>query len=121
MSNSPLVTTQWLYEHLSDSNLRIVDIRGHVAPASDPLPHYFNHQADYDQSHIPGAVFVDWVKEITDPNDPRHAQIAKPDRYAAVMSRLGITPETLVVGYDDAEGMFAARLWWSLNYYGHSN
>ncbi|MBZ0290047.1 MAG: sulfurtransferase, partial [Anaerolineae bacterium] len=44
---------------------------------------------------------------------------AKPERYAAVMSRLGIAPETLVVAYDDADGMFAARLWWSLLYYGH--
>lgn len=121
MTNSPLVTTEWLYEHLSDPNIRVVDIRGHVAPATDPLPHYFNHQGDYLQSHIPGAVFVDWVHEITDPDDPRHAQIAKPERYAAVMSRLGIAPDTLVVAYDDAEGMFAARLWWSLNYYGHTN
>jgi thiosulfate/3-mercaptopyruvate sulfurtransferase len=73
------------------------------------------------QAHIPGAVFVDWVYEITDPDDPRHAQIAKPERFAAVASRLGIGPDTLVVAYDDADGMFAARMWWSLNYYGHEN
>jgi thiosulfate/3-mercaptopyruvate sulfurtransferase len=115
-----LVTTDWLESHLNDANLRIVDIRGHVLPASQPMPHYFNHHEDYLKSHIPGAVFVDWVNEITDPDDPRHAQIAKPERYAAVMSRLGIGENTLVVAYDDAEGMFAARLWWSLNYYGHS-
>ncbi len=115
-----LVTTAWLEEHLSDPNLRIVDIRGHVLPASDPPPHYFNHRSDYDKSHIPGAVFVDWVHEITDPDDPRHAKIAQPARYAEVMRRSGIGPETFVVAYDDAAGMFAARLWWSLNYYGHS-
>lgn len=115
----PLVSTDWLAEHLNDPEIRVVDIRGHVIPASEPLPHYFNHRADYDKSHIPGAVFVDWVHEITDPDDPRHAKIAKPERYAAVMSRLGITPDTLVIAYDDAAGMFAARLWWSLNYYGH--
>jgi thiosulfate/3-mercaptopyruvate sulfurtransferase len=120
MTDQLLVTTDWLAAHLRDSNVRIVDIRGHVLPATEPLPHYFNHYADYQQSHIPGAVFVDWVKEITDPDDPRHAQIAKPERYAAVMSRIGIAPDTLVVAYDDAGGMFAARLWWSLNYYGHT-
>lgn len=114
-----LVTTQWLHDHLSDPNLRIVDIRGHVIPASEPLPHYFNHREDYIKSHIPGAVFVDWVHEITDPNDPRHATIAQPDRYEAFASRIGIGPDTFVVAYDDADGMFAARLWWSLNYYGH--
>lgn len=119
MTNQLLVTTDWLESHLSDTDLRIVDIRGHVLPASEPTPHYFNHRDDYLMSHIPGAVFVDWVHEITDPGDPRHAQIAKSERYAAVMSRIGINEHTLVVAYDDAGGMFAARLWWSLNYYGH--
>ncbi len=120
MTEQLLVTTDWLAEHVQDEDLRIVDIRGHVLPATEPMPHYFNHQEDYNHSHIPGAVFVDWVREITDPDDPHHAQIAKPDRYAALMSRIGIGARTLVVAYDDAGGMFAARLWWSLNYYGHT-
>ncbi len=120
MSENLLVSTGWLADHLGDANLRIVDIRGHVLPASEPHPHYFNHADDYAKSHLPGAVFVDWVKEITDPADPRHAQIASPERYADVMRRIGVSDETFVVAYDDANGMFAARLWWSLNYYGHS-
>jgi thiosulfate/3-mercaptopyruvate sulfurtransferase len=120
MTDQLLVTTDWLAQHLSDPNLRIVDIRGHVLPANQPMPHYFNHHDDYLKSHIPGAVFVDWVHEITDPADPRHAQIAKPERYAAVMSKIGISDDTFVVAYDDASGMFAARLWWSLNYYAHT-
>jgi thiosulfate/3-mercaptopyruvate sulfurtransferase len=119
MSNQLLVTTPWLAEHLGDSNLRVVDIRGHVIAASEPPPHYFNHLADYEKSHIPGAVFVDWVHEITDPADPRHAKIAPPERYAAALSRCGIEPDTFVVVYDDAGSMFAARLWWTLHYYGH--
>lgn len=119
MSEHILVSTEWLAARLNDPNLRIVDIRGHVIPATEPPPHYFNHYHHYLQCHIPGAVFVDWVHEITDPADPRHAQIAKPERYAAAMNRIGIRPETFVVAYDDAGGMFAARLWWSLNYYGH--
>jgi thiosulfate/3-mercaptopyruvate sulfurtransferase len=120
MTEASLVSTDWLAQHLGDASLRIVDIRGHVLPASSPPPHYFNHRADYEQSHIPGAVFIDWVHEITDPDDPRHAQIARPERYAAAMSRHGIGPDTFVVAYDDANGMFAARLWWALNYYGHT-
>jgi thiosulfate/3-mercaptopyruvate sulfurtransferase len=115
-----LITTNWLEAHLTDADLRIVDIRGHVLPATDPPPHYFNHRADYDKGHIPGAVFVDWAHEITDPDDPRHAQIARSERFGAAMSRAGIGPDTFVVAYDDAESMFAARLWWSLNYYGHN-
>jgi thiosulfate/3-mercaptopyruvate sulfurtransferase len=115
-----LVSTAWLAEHLSAPDLRVVDIRGHVLPATEPPPHYFNHDADYLVSHIPNAVFIDWVHEITDPADPRHAQIAPPERFAAAMQRAGIGDQTFVVAYDDAGGMFAARLWWALNYYGHS-
>jgi thiosulfate/3-mercaptopyruvate sulfurtransferase len=114
-----LVSTAWLAEHLSAPNLRVVDIRGHVLPATEPPPHYFNHYADYLIGHIPNAVFIDWVHEITDPADPRHAQIAPPERFAAAMQRAGISDQTFVVAYDDAGGMFAARLWWALNYYGH--
>jgi thiosulfate/3-mercaptopyruvate sulfurtransferase len=117
--SNTLVSTDWLDDHLHESHLRVIDIRGHVLPASEPLPHYFNHRADYDHSHIPGALFVDWIHEITDLADPRHSQIAKPERFAEVMGRLGIGAETLVVAYDDAAGMFAARMWWALNYYGH--
>jgi thiosulfate/3-mercaptopyruvate sulfurtransferase len=36
------------------------------------------------------------------------------------MQRIGVGDDTFVVAYDDAAGMFAARLWWSLNYYGHT-
>ena len=118
--DSLIVSTGWLAAHLDDPNVRIVDIRGHVISAGEPPPHYFNHRDDYDRVHIPNAVFVDWVHEITDPGDPRHARIAQPERYAEVMRRIGVTPDTFVVAYDDASGMFAARLWWSLNYYGHA-
>ncbi len=113
-----LVTTDWLAANLD--RVRVVDIRGHVRPATEPLPHYYNHRDDYLKAHIPGAVFVDWVQEITDPADPRHAKIAAPKRYADVMRRIGVNDDTLIVAYDDAASMFAARLWWSLNYYGHT-
>lgn len=116
---TPLVTTGWLHDHLHDDNLRIIDIRGHVLPASEPPPHYFAHRAEYGASHIPGAVFVDWVTDITDPDSPNGTQVATPAAYAALMRRLGVGDETLVVAYDDANGMFAARLWWTLRYYGH--
>ena len=37
------------------------------------------------------------------------------------MSQLGVSNDSLIVIYDDANGMFAARMWWSLRYYGHTN
>lgn len=114
-----LVTTDWLSEHLYEDDIRIVDIRGHVLPASEPKPHYFAHRDEYRRSHIPNAVFVDWVHDITDPDSPNAGHIAKPQPFADLMSRLGIDEHTHVIAYDDFGGIFAARLWWCLNYYGH--
>lgn len=116
--NSPLVSTSWLADHLNDKNLRIVDIRGKVLPATEPPPHYFSHRDDYTTSHIPNAVFVDWTVDIIEPDSPSN-DIASPDRFAALMGILGIDSNTVVVIYDDAQSMFAARLWWGLQYYGH--
>lgn len=113
-----LVTTVWLDQNLDMKNLRIVDIRGKVLPATEPKPHYFSHRADYEESHIPGAVFVDWITDIT-ANGPDDMTIAPPEKFAELMGNLGIDNNSYVVAYDDANGMFAARLWWALNYYGH--
>lgn len=114
-----LVTTKWLNQHLDDPAIRIVDIRGRVLPANEPKPHYFAHKDDYLVNHIPNAVFVDWVHDITDPNSPNAGHIAKPEPFAQLMGNLGIDEHTHVVAYDDFGGIFAARLWWALHYYGH--
>lgn len=115
---SPLVTTTWLEAHLHDVSLRIIDIRGKVLPASQPPPHYFSHRAAYNEAHIPNAVFIDWQVDIVEPDSPSN-DIASAERFAELMGRLGIDSATTVVVYDDAASMFAARLWWSLRYYGH--
>jgi thiosulfate/3-mercaptopyruvate sulfurtransferase len=118
MSDTLLVTTDWLAEHIHDDNLRIVDIRGHVIPASQPHPHYFAHRAEYEASHIPNAVFVDWTSDIVEPDTVSY-DVANSQRYQALMESLGIGDDDFVVAYDDADGMFAARFWWTMNYYGH--
>ena len=116
--DSPLVTGAWLEARLHDASIRIIDIRGKVLPASQPPPHYFTHRAAYDEAHIPNAVFIDWQVDIVEPDSPSN-DIASAERFAELMGRLGIDGATTVVIYDDAASMFAARLWWSLRYYGH--
>jgi len=98
-----LVDTAWLAQHLSDSNVRIVDIRAR----------------GYADGHIPEAVFVDsnWIRN---PKAPP-TFLPTPQEFEALMSRLGISNNTRVIAYDERGGIYAARLWWILNYYGHSN
>jgi thiosulfate/3-mercaptopyruvate sulfurtransferase len=117
---SDFVSTEWLQDHLHDPAVRIVDIRGRVLPPSEPKPHYYSHHDDYMRAHIPGAVFINWNFDLTDPADSRRGRLSPPDLYERLMQRLGISDSTHVIAYDDAGGMFAARLWWSMNYYGHT-
>ena len=44
-----------------------------------------------------------------------------PAAFEEMMAGLGIGDATRVVVYDERGGIYAARLWWILNYYGHSN
>src|ERR687890_228797 len=121
----PLVTTDWLAAHLDDEKVRVVDIRGYVDKTDlgggRQKAEYLAAREEYDEAHIPGAVYVDWTSDITDPDDPVPAQIAPPKRFADLMGSLGIGDDTSVVVYDHAGGQFATRLWWALTYYGHDS
>jgi thiosulfate/3-mercaptopyruvate sulfurtransferase len=123
MPEDPLVTTDWLAEHLRDPDLRVVDIRGYVKRTSlgegRQRAEYLGARVEYDEAHIPGAVYVDWTRDITDPGDPVPVQVAPPERFAQLMGSLGIGDDARVVVYDHAGGQFATRLWWALTYYGH--
>lgn len=119
----PLTQTDWLEEHLDDPDVRVVDIRGYVKKTDLGGGHqeaeYLAAREEYDEAHIPGAVYVDWTRDITDPEDLVPAQLAPPERFATLMGSLGIGNGTHVVVYDHAGSQFATRLWWALTYYGH--
>lgn len=117
--DSLLVETDCLAGHLNDPRLRVVDIRGIIKSPDAPKPWYLAQREAYRQSHIPGAGFVDWTEDIVEPAAPIHMTLAGPARFKALMERLGIGDGDSVVVYDDT-GAIAPRLWWALNYYGHS-
>lgn len=96
-----LAETDWLAANLSDPGIKVIDLRSLEA---------------YQAGHIPGAVWLD-VRKL---DDPQTQYIPGPDDFARLISSLGISNDTLVVGYDDQGGLLAARLWWALDYYGHS-
>ncbi len=120
-----LVSTQWLEDHLLEPSVRVVDIRGYVktvdAGTGDgkQLSTYVGARDEYDGAHIPGAAYVDWTSDITDPDDQVSVQIAPPARFKAAMEAIGVGDDSDVVVVDHTGGHFATRLWWALNYYGH--
>ena len=117
-ADSVLVSTEWLAAHLHDPGVSVIDIRGKVLPPGS-RPRYVPKREDYAASHVPGALFVDWTRDIIDPDDPVPTQVAQPGAFAAKMGELGVGDGTLVVAYDDYDHIFAGRLAWALRYYGH--
>ena len=98
-----LVDASWLAAHLDDANIRIVDMR----------------PRGYVDAHIPGAVWLD-NNAIRIANRPP-AFLPTPAEFEELMAKLGIANGTRVIAYDERGGIYAARLWWILNHYGHSN
>lgn len=105
-----LVTTVWLASRLDDPSIRVVDCRF----AFDR-----DCEADYLESHIPGAVYLNWSRDLTDLDHPVEGMIAPVERVIETMVRLGIGDDTTIVAYDQEGGHFAARLWLVLERYGH--
>lgn len=115
---TPLVSAQWLREHLEDPRLRLLDCRFDLRDA-------LLGRMAYLEGHLPGAVYVDLEMNLSGPLQQSGAwgrhPLPEPDALAAWLGEQGISNEW-VVCYDagGAQGMYAARAWWLLRWMGHS-
>jgi thiosulfate/3-mercaptopyruvate sulfurtransferase len=109
-----LVSTEWLAAHLDTPDVCVVD-GSFKMPGVTPTA-----IEDYRRQHIPGAVFFD-VNAIADATSTLPHMLPSPEHFAAAMERLGIGDEQRVVVYDSAGLMSAARIWWMLRVFGHTN
>jgi thiosulfate/3-mercaptopyruvate sulfurtransferase len=98
-----LVETGWVADHARGNDIRIVDMR----------------MNGYAEGHVPGAVYLSPVA-IRDAKSPP-TFLPTPAAFEEMMARLGISDSTRVIVYDERGGIYAARLWWILNYFGHAN
>ena len=99
-----LVEADVLQGHLDEASLLIVDL-------SKP--------ETYAKGHIPGAVYLDY-SDIVRMEKPVAGLLPTEERLSAVLSGIGLTPESHVVAYDDEGGGKAARLLWTLEAIDHS-
>ena len=113
----PIVSAAWLRERLAtgEKGPVVVDVRCNLVDPSWG-------RARYLEGHLPGAVFADTDRDLSVGKTGANGRHPLPSvaRIAEVFGRLGIGPDSAVVAYDDAAGMFAARLWWMLRYLGHT-
>ncbi|WP_433335774.1 sulfurtransferase [Spirillospora sp. CA-294931] len=92
----------------------LLDVRWHLAgpPGVE----------SYRRGHLPGAAFVDLDSDVAGPpgEGGRHPLPPAAD-FEEAMRRAGVSAGRPVVVYDDADSTAAARLWWTLRYFGHGH
>lgn len=107
----PLVSTQWLADHLGDPDLLVVDATYFALdPARDAM-------AEYEAAHIPGAAFMD-LANVKDADNSVPFMLPPAEKFARHMEALGIGDGMRVVVYDNTGYRTAARAWWMLRLHG---
>lgn len=103
---SPLIDCQKLQ---SLSEVQILDCRFDLA---DPAA----GRAQYEQAHLPGAVYADLDRDLADLEaGPGRHPLPSDEQFSAVIAAWGLDPEKPVVVYDSGNAAMAARAWWLLS------
>lgn len=109
-----LVSTDWLAEHLSDPNLRILDGTYHLPTAKRDA------EAEFLEQHIAGAIRFN-IDDVCDPDSALPHMLPSAAMFAEKVSALGISSDHRVVVYDVYGLQSAARTWWMFRVFGHDN
>ena len=97
-----LVSTDWVADHLKDEGIRIIESN--------------EDQLLYSSGHIPGAVHVDWTKDL---NDQVIRDYLNKDSFKKLMSRIGVSNNTTVIFYGDKNNWWACYAYWVFKLFGH--
>lgn len=111
---TPLVSTEWLANHLKDEGLVILDPRSATTVSGDEL---------YAKGHVPGALSAPYPGIWRSKQDGVVGMLPPVGDLEAGLSALGVSNETAVVivpnGVSASEFGAAARIYWTLKYLGH--
>jgi thiosulfate/3-mercaptopyruvate sulfurtransferase len=72
----------------------------------------------YDGGHIPGAIKIDWKKDL---QDPVRRDFINQEQFSALLSSRGITNDDTVILYGGNNNWFAAYAYWYFKLYGHGD
>ncbi|HMS76445.1 sulfurtransferase, partial [Gordonia sp. (in: high G+C Gram-positive bacteria)] len=72
----------------------------------------------YDGGHIPGAIKLDWKKDL---QDQVRRDFVNREQFSALLSERGIANDDTVVLYGGNNNWFAAYAYWYFKLYGHQD
>lgn len=105
---SPIVSVEWLHEHLNAENLVILD--GTIAKAFDAL-----------QQQIPKARFFDIKQKFSDTSNAFPSAFPSAEQFQNEARALGISQNSAIVVYDDKGLYSSARVWYLFRAFGFNN
>ena len=111
---SPLVSSDWLADHLDVSGLVVLDASHHLPAAARDAA------AEFAAAHIPGARFLG-LASLFDAGSPVPYAFPTPDQLAARLASLGVAADAAIVIYDDSAIRTSARAWFVLTASGREN
>ena len=109
-----LVSADWLADHLNDPDLVVLDGSWHL-PGGER-----NARAEYEATHIPGAVFFD-IDAIADTSNPLPHMLPSAAQFAEAVGALGIGNDNKIVVYDSIGVYSSPRVWWTFKIMGAEN
>ena len=117
----PLVSTQWLEDNLGSTNLIIFDTS--VFLTSNEGGGYIptSGRDDFNASHIPGAQFIDLVKELSCPNTDIPFTMPSAESLGDILKSYGVSDDSMTVLYNNGIPMWSTRAWWMFRSIGLEN
>jgi len=116
-----LVSTEWLSQHLDDSDLVILDCTVYQESDENGGFHNVSGRSKYEEGHIPTAGFADLKGELSDQSASIEFAVPSPEQFCDAMGKLGVGDNSRVVLYDAMYSAWAARVWWMLRWVGFDN
>lgn len=116
-----LISPEALSAKLTNANLRLFDVAIHLAP--NPKGGYLAEagQNTYNKAHIPGAAFLNQIKQLSDTSSALGFTRLPDDQLIQAFANAGIDADSDVVFYSSGMTMWATRAWWLLHYCGHQH
>lgn len=115
---SPLVSTQWLADHLGADELVVLDASVHTVGTGLDTVWRPAHDSYEQHGHVPGAHYADLVTDLSAPHTDVPFTRPGAEQFESAVHALGVTNASTVVVYDDSVGEWSARLWWIFRSFG---
>lgn len=113
--NTPLVSVDWLKNHLDNKNIIILDCTIPKVTANK------NDAASDVKERIKGALFFDIKNIFSDKSAEFPNTVLTPKEFEQKAQDLGINKDSAIVCYDDLGIYSAPRVWWNFKLMGFNN